>query len=211
MSSKHANVIWEGRFQPIHLGHVAYVRRLLEHAERVWVFVVDNERSTEANPPIQSPVPDFTAIVDQHHVPQKNPLPFWLRYRLVQETLQFELGSDAPITVWGGRRLDFAWPFYARALPKERVFLTPKRDDFEDAKAAAWQALGETVVRIDIAGLPVVSATMVRESAHDRQRLEQLLSPKTLAILEQEGYLGALTREADGAEADGAEADDAQP
>lgn len=196
---KHKNVIWEGRFQPIHRGHVAYVRELMKHAERVWVFVVDNERSADADPPVTSPVPEFTTLVDTHHGPEKNPLPFWLRYLLVQETLRDELGPQATVTVWGGRRLDFAWPFYRRALPENRVFLTPTRDAFEDAKAAAWKKLGEQVVRLEVGNLPKISATMLRDRLRNGKQVDDLLCPRTRELLEHHGYLkklaGALNSE----------------
>jgi hypothetical protein len=190
--ARYANVIWEGRFQPIHRAHVEYVRTLLGHAEHLWLFVVANERSEEVvSSPDELPVPEFTAVVDPHHVPEKNPLPFWLRYRLVQETIAAEL-PGAPITVWGGRRLDLAWPLYERTLPPDRVFLTPKRDDFEDAKAAAWKSLGERCVRVEVDHLPAISATMLRDRLRTGQDVSDLLCPATEALLRSSGYLERL-------------------
>jgi cytidyltransferase-like protein len=183
------NVIWEGRYQPIHRGHVAYIERLLEHADHVWIVVVANETSAELGlSEADLPVPEFTAAVDPHHRPEKNPLPFWLRYRLVAETLRAEL-PDAPITVWGGRRLDLDWPLYAKTLPPGRAFLTPLRDSFEDVKAAAWAKLGEDVLRIDVSDLPKISATMVRDRLRGSGPVEELLFPSTVALLESSGYL----------------------
>jgi hypothetical protein len=192
MTSRHPNVVWEGRYQPIHRGHLAYISTLLEHAEHLWLFVVLNETSQEAGFRLEElPVPEFTRHVDPHHVPEKNPLPFWLRYRLVTETIRDEF-PDAPITVWGGRRLDLAWPLYAKSLPPERIFLTPLRDSFEDVKAAAWAALGEEVLRVDVSHLPDISATATREALKSGAPLDQFLAPRTLALLEESGYLDVL-------------------
>jgi len=189
---KYPNVIWEGRYQPIHRSHVAYVRTLLDHAEHVWIFVVENERSADVvADPDSLPVPEFTREVDLHHGPEKNPLPFWLRYRLVGETLADEL-PGAPITVWGGRRLDLDWPLYAKTFPPERVFITPKRDSFEDAKAAAWEKLGEQVVRIEVDHLPPVSATEIRDRIREGGRIDDLLCSTTIRILRESGYLDRL-------------------
>ncbi|HJU10168.1 MAG TPA: hypothetical protein VJ728_04790, partial [Candidatus Binataceae bacterium] len=104
---------------------------LLDYGTHLWIFVVENEVSTALSVEEQKklPVPEFTEMVDKHHRAEKNPLPFWLRYRLVNETLRAEF-PNSPITVWGGRRLDLLWPFYARALPPDRIFITPTRDDF---------------------------------------------------------------------------------
>ncbi len=192
MSGRFANVIWEGRFQPIHRGHVAYVSLLLGYARHLWIFVVENEVSTDVvRDRSELPVPEFTAEVDRHHGAEKNPLPFWLRYRLVSETLREELPA-APITVWGGRRLDLLWPLYARALPPDRVFITPNRDAFEDAKAEAWNRLGERVVRVDVGHLPAISATELREALRTGGPTDRFLCASTGRLLRGSGYLDPL-------------------
>lgn len=189
---KHNCVVWEGRFQPFHIGHLSYVRTLLQHAEQLWIFVVDNEISKDL-PGFVSPVPLFTQEVDSHHRAEKNPLPFWLRYQIVVETLRYELGSDAPIFVWGGRRLDLNWDYYKKALPQNRIFLTPLRDSFEDLKAATWEKLGESVERLDLGNdFPKISATMVRERIQNKQDVTDLLSVKSIEILKQYGFFDKI-------------------
>jgi len=181
---KYKNAVWEGRFQPIHLGHLAYIGELLKRAERVWIVMVNNETQTD-RPYDKSPVPDFTQCVDQHHIPEKNPLPFWIRYLLLTETIKSEFGYDAPVTVMGGHRLDLDWKFYTTALPPNRVFLTPVRDAFEDVKAKAWSDLGEKNERIDISELPVISATDVRNSVKHNRDITGLLHKKTIELLNE--------------------------
>ncbi len=185
------NVIWEGRFQPIHKGHLAYIKILLSKSKNLWIYVVDNEVSTNI-PDFISPVPFFTEEVDKHHIASKNPLPFSLRYKMVIETLKEEFGSDAPIYVFGGKRLDLDWDYYKKILPDNRFFLTPLRDDFENIKARAWKELGELVERIDVSKLPKISATMVRESIRSGKKAESLLNKKTLSILKEYDYLDKI-------------------
>ena len=151
--------------------------------------MVENEVSTDVvSDPDLLPVPEFTAEVDQHHGADKNPLPFWLRYRLVQETLDAEF-PDSPITVWGGRRLDLNWKFYARAFPPNRVFLTPERDEFEDAKARAWDKLGEKVIRVDVSHIPPISATQLRDRLDSKGGVEEFLCPSTEKLLRSLGFI----------------------
>lgn len=108
---KFRNVVWEGRFQPFHRGHCEYVRRLLDYGERVWIYVVANEVSTEVvEDPSRLPVPEFTRAVDPHHAPSKNVLPLWLRCLIVQRAVASEFGPDAPISVSSGRRLAWIGP-----------------------------------------------------------------------------------------------------
>ena len=188
---KYENAIWEGRFQPLHRGHVEYVKLVLTHAKRIWLVVVENERAqnnTAVADLFDLPVPEFTALIDQNHVPEKNPLPLWLRYKIVKETLSEELPNQE-IHVWAGRRLDLQWHFYDKALPPERVFFTPIRDEFEDAKAAAWKKLRQSVVRLDVQNLPHFSATTVRRRVENAESVSEYLCPRTEAILQEFGYL----------------------
>jgi hypothetical protein len=186
------NIIWEGRFQPIHRGHISYIDLLLRYRKKLWIFVVANERSTDViSNPSALPVINFTETVDLHHEPEKNPLPFWLRYKLVVSTLSAEF-PEAPITVWGGRRLDLQWELYDRLFPPNRVFITPERDEFEDAKAAAWNQLGESVIRVDISKLPKISATQIRTRMKEGLSVDDLMSPVTIEVLKETGYLEKL-------------------
>lgn len=191
---KYKNVIWEGRYQPIHKGHVSYIQELLKYAERVWIFIVANETSQEPlEKPDKLPVPEFSKIVDRHHVPEKNPLPFWLRYLLVEKTIREVIGDNAPVVVWGGRRLDLAWSLYSKTLPPDRIFITPERDSFEDEKAKAWKILGEQVIRLEVNNIPKISGTMIRERVQNGQPTEDLLYPVTEKLIKEYGYYNKLS------------------
>ncbi|MED3648651.1 hypothetical protein P4475_17930 [Halalkalibacterium halodurans] len=190
---KFDNVVWEGRFQPIHIGHLAYIDKLLNYGNNVWIYVVANENSMDLNmEKSHLVVPEFTKIVDPHHRPEKNILPFWLRYKIVWETIREEFGPSAPIYISGGRRLDLGWDLYKKILPPNRVFITPKRDSFEDEKAKAWKTLGETCERIEVDDLPNISATMIRERIANGQSVNDLLSTTTIRLLKEYGYLKKL-------------------
>jgi len=55
-------IIWEGRFQPVHLGHIGYIRHLLSRGSPVWIHLVDSETSRSV-PDVESPVPSFSEVV----------------------------------------------------------------------------------------------------------------------------------------------------
>jgi D-3-phosphoglycerate dehydrogenase len=175
-------LVWEGRFQPIHRGHVAYVGELLRRAVAVTVVVVANELSHG-----RSPVPDFSRLVDAHHAAERNPWPLWLRHRMVVETLRAaypEAVGAGRVQVLAGHRLDLDWELYRRQLlPDDRAFAVPLRDGFEDAKAAAWTSLGERVERVDVSHLPAVSGTLVRDLLAAGERLDRVLLPTTQRLL----------------------------
>jgi cytidyltransferase-like protein len=176
------HVVWEGRFQPVHRGHVAYVGELLDLADTITLVVVANETSDRA--PVASPVPDFSHTVDAHHADERNPWPLWLRHHMVTETLRSAFPDRAAdIRVLAGHRLDLDWPLYQQLLAPERVFAVPLRDDFEDAKAKAWTELGEQVTRVDVSHLPEVSGTLVRELLARGEDLDRVLLPRTRELI----------------------------
>jgi hypothetical protein len=195
MKKEYKNAIWEGRFQPVHIGHLAYIKELLIYADHIWLVVLENNKSTnEEFNGKNLPVPEFSKTVDEHHGIEKNPLPLWVRYETVKKTVISEFGVEVPITVLWGRRLDLDWDFYRRNFPAERVFLTPTRDSYEDVKAAAWEKLGEKCVRIDVDHLPKISASAVREVMQQGKEDTDLLHPETIKTLKELGYYENLKK-----------------
>ena len=183
-SLEKTTIIWEGRFQPIQKGHISYIRRLLSYGSPVWIYLVDNELSIDV-PETQSPVPQFTKVVDHHHKSVKNPLAFWIRYQLLTATLRGEFGDRPDLFVWGGRRMDLHWSYVSSALPPRRRFLLSRKDEFEDAKAAAFGALGETVERIEDLDGPDFRATDFRAAVRSNAPIDEFLSPHTMRALEE--------------------------
>lgn len=192
LENKFPNVIWEGRFQPIHIGHLKYMEKLLSFGNHLYIVVVANELSSEVfKVPEELPVRFFSEEVDFHHQPEKNIFPYWLRYRMVNDAIKEYFNNTDQITIMSGRRLDLAWDLYQKVLPPERVFITPTRDSFEDTKAKAWVFLNEKNYRIDVSDLPVVSATLVRSLLEEKNisELEKYLLPSTIRMLKQNNYL----------------------
>ncbi|MFB7380487.1 hypothetical protein ACFC6U_24105 [Kitasatospora purpeofusca] len=191
MTERFSHLVWEGRFQPVHRGHLAHVGELLRRTERLTVVVVANETSADARH--RSPVPGFSRTVDGHHAGERNPWPLWLRHRMVRATVEAVFPERAgDVQVLAGHRLDLDWPLYQQLLPPERVFAVPSRDDFEDAKADAWTALGERVLRVDIDHLPKLSGTLVRELMAADSPLDEVLHPVTLELLRAAAEAGEV-------------------
>lgn len=177
-------LVWIGRFQPVHVGHVALIHRMLEHTPRLIIYVVANEISASTDLTLaDAPSMNFAASVDEHHGPEKNPLPWWLAYSLVQEAV-IDQGLSDRVVVWGGRRPELQWKLFTRLLPPSRAFVLPVRDAYEDVKASAYEELGEVSVRISAEDIPEVSATLVRNRVAEGDGLDDLLLPSTLQRLD---------------------------
>ena len=91
MKKKFKNIVWEGRFQPVHLGHLSYIEKLLDLGEAVWIIVVANEQSSDVLEESELLVPEFSMEVDKHHLPEKNILPHWLRFQLIVDAINRSL------------------------------------------------------------------------------------------------------------------------
>lgn len=200
MKQKYQNVVWEGRFQPIHMGHILYIKKMLELADRVWIIVLANEISSDLDqkPNLISPV--FTQEVDGHHRKEKNPFPLWFRFLAVESTLNVALQPEerSRVIVSAGHRLDLDPGFYKRhLLPPNRVFLTPTRDSYEDSKASFWEQFGETTIRLDVSGIPILSATMVRQAIeeNDSEKLSMYLHAETIKLLKEHGFMLPVKKE----------------
>lgn len=178
---KYQNIIWEGRFQPIHKGHLGYIKKLLTLANRIWIIVLANECSSAA---LTLPVPEFSMHIDRHHASEKNPFPLWLRYLMVKEAINAELEGDANrIEIVWGHRWDLDYLFYAHALPDNRCFAIPLRDSDDDLKEKTLLELKENCIRVNVSDLPIISATMVRKAASNHEPLQEYLSPTTINLL----------------------------
>ncbi|MCD9008195.1 hypothetical protein LDO31_18530 [Luteimonas sp. XNQY3] len=184
--------IWEGRYQPMHNGHLLYVKRMLESADRLLLVVLANEVSADF-PAGTSPRPAFTDEVDKHHGSEKNPFPLWLRLMIVQSVLRESLSCQEAgrVFVSAGHRMDLDPLFYKQhLLPSQGVFLTPTRDTYEDSKASFWDALNRDCARIDVSNLPDISATEVRSAMANQSEaeLDRLLPAAAQRLLREYGY-----------------------
>ncbi|WGK68597.1 adenylyltransferase/cytidyltransferase family protein [Candidatus Haliotispira prima] len=167
---KYKNLIWEGRFSPVHNGHLSTIEQMALQCECLWIIVVENKIG-DVN---KSPVPFFTEVVNKHHFPQKNIFPLWLRVQMLQKAVRDRFPSQF-IVVSFGPRLDLAWNFYKEILPRKRTFAVPYRDDFDNLKETAWTTLGEEVCRIQCVEPSPISATQVRSYLSENRSLDVLL------------------------------------
>jgi cytidyltransferase-like protein len=171
--------VWDGRFQPFHFGHLAVIRRILEHFQLpTVVFVIQSSVATPANA--------YSAEVNPHHAPERNPLTVWERYSMISTALEAER-LTAEVRVLGIPRPDLYWAIARSFYPTNRFICLTEKDDYELSKAAFWASLGERVQVVPSADLPKISATIVKESLHRGAGWEDLLHPATIRYFREIG------------------------
>lgn len=138
-----ATFVFPGRLQPPHNDHLLFIERALERIEAPLVIGL----ITSETAPL--PAAGFAARADEHHRPERNPLDYLARRRLLEAAIT-ERGLDryrlriAPIP-----RPELDWETIVSRLPGPRCWVVPDAGDpFDDAKAAFFAERGEGVLRV---------------------------------------------------------------
>ena len=159
--------VYDGRFQPFHIGHLAFIERI--HAETglpVAVLVIHSTVSTEAV--------GYSSVANEHHRPEKNPLTVWERVSLINQAIAHE-GYDFVSGVLAIPRPDLYWSIAKAFYPPKRVICLSGKDDYERQKEVFWASLGEQTVIINTDGLPTISSTAVKRMMRDGEDWSQLI------------------------------------
>jgi hypothetical protein len=142
-------VIFAGRFQPLHLGHMhtmnSFASRMVARDVLVLAAVVSDGLMSGAV------VDDeFRQTSEEHHVPERNPWPLPTRLRalgLAAQDLRSRYVIKACVTALP--RPDLAWEVIRAWFPGERMWLIPSAGErFDDAKAEFFAKRGDAVVRV---------------------------------------------------------------
>lgn len=146
--------IYDGRFQPWHIGHMAFVERIhVETGLPVVIMVIHStlSRTTEG----------YSSIADEHHRPKKNPLSVWERVTLIRSAVdhaKFDFVTD----ILAIPRPDLHWDLARGFYPADRVICLSGKDEYERRKEAFWAECGEQTRIISTEGLPKISATDIK-------------------------------------------------
>jgi len=151
--------VYDGRFQPFHVGHLAFIERI--HTATGLPVVVMVIHST-----LSGGAEGYSAIADEHHRPEKNPLTVWERVSLITRACVFA-GHDFVAGVLAIPRPDLHWPLTQAFYPADRVICLSGKDDYERRKEVFWASLGEKTIVIDTEGLPKISSTAVKRMMRD--------------------------------------------
>lgn len=160
--------VWDGRFQPLHVGHVAVIQAIIEQFDTDLAVMIIHSTEGERD--------SYSAEVNRHHRRSRNPLTFWERYNLLRLALQ-PLPVAERITLLGIPRPDLFWEIASAFYPDRRFICLTGKDAYEKSKEVFWSGLGEETRVIDIRGLPTVSATEFKSALKAGNNWEQFLPP----------------------------------
>jgi nicotinamide-nucleotide adenylyltransferase len=150
-----AHAVWDGRFQPLHRGHIKVMEAIVEQFDCDLVVMII--QSSEGF------VDSYSQEVNRHHRHARNPLTFWERYQLIRLALN-PLSIASRVTILGIPRPDLYWEIARSFYPACRFICLTDKDDYEKSKATFWSQLGETTRIVDTSKIPRISATDVKHS-----------------------------------------------
>jgi nicotinamide mononucleotide adenylyltransferase len=158
--------VWDGRFQPLHKGHVAVMEAIVrQFATDLVVMIIQSSEGSRS---------EYGKEVDRHHKLSRNPLTFWERFQLIRLALK---GSKfaANIEVLGIPRPDLHWDIARNFYPDRRFICLTGKDEYERRKEHFWAGLGERVRVVDIRDVPRVSATNFKAALKRGRDFERFL------------------------------------
>jgi nicotinamide mononucleotide adenylyltransferase len=159
-----------GRFQPFHLGHLAYLEVVLNRPEDFIVGITN---------------PDPTAIrrnekSAHRHLAEANPYTFFERQLMIRRTLE-ALGvpssrySVVPFPI----NLPELWPSY---LPERVVHYISVTSEWEEQKLELARRHGHEVVRLSIRAM---SATDIRERMAKGEEWASMVPPAVASVIRE--------------------------
>ena len=162
--------VWDGRFQPFHIGHLEVMKAILEQFQCNLVVMI-----------IQSSEGHYTKYseeVNKHHLLSRNPLTFWERYNLIKLALKEAKVLDR-VDIVGIPRPDLYWDIASKFYPDKRFICLTGKDEYERKKEEFWNDLGEDTKTIDISRLPKISATGFKMALKEEKEWKKFLPKGT--------------------------------
>jgi cytidyltransferase-like protein len=157
-----------GRFQPFHLGHLNYLRVVIERPDP---FIVG----------ITNPDPTFIRQEREsahRHLPESNPFSYFQRYLMVREVLRdLQVSEDRFAIMPFPINVPDAWRHY---LPTRIVQYVPVFSEWERLKAKRFEEFGFEVVEI-ADWEKAISATDIRVKIRNRDDSWRDLVPPGVA------------------------------
>lgn len=158
-------LIFTGRFQPFHNGHLSIIDRLrtLYPQEIICVAIIKDT-------PIKKEKTEFDKIVDRKLSKDQNPFPADVTIMLVNKILK-NLAYDNVVTTLMPRAASETWEYIISLFDNERTWVftknTSAQDDWEDEKCHFYESQGEKVIRIPIE--KEIEGTIIRQAIRDRE------------------------------------------
>lgn len=173
-------IIYTGRFQPMHNGHLSLIKQLKKQYpnETICIAVIkDTPLDTKT---------DFDHAADGMLSRERNPFDTQVTLTLIDRVLKAENLDNVLVTLMP-RASVATWPIITALFDCERTWVFTQNqispDAWEDQKATFYQSMGDNVVRVPIQ--KTIAGTLIRQAIklHDYDSLATMVPQQVLQYI----------------------------
>lgn len=148
------NLIFSGRFQPLHNGHIDMIRAIKKQFPDDLLIVCIIRNNSCEDSAILAHGNKFSSISKYKQHKDNNPLPNWERYMLLKLAIDSDEILKKNTVLIFRDRTDLDWYKSVQDLPKDRTFIFPSEfgDAFDREKIKFYQQQGESLEIISNVG-----------------------------------------------------------
>lgn len=155
------NLIFTGRFQPLHNGHIMMLRAIKKaYPDDLLIICIVRKTHKKLEPETK------TTFYKKSEIKQSevnNPLPNWERFMLMKTAIENDDLLKKNTVILFRERPDINWEKSIIDLPNDRIFILPsiQKDEFDAEKLSFYKNLSEHIEMIT-AERTTYSATDIR-------------------------------------------------
>lgn len=173
-------IIYTGRFQPFHNGHLSLIKQLSkEHPDETLCIAVIKDIPLEEKT-------EFDKTVDGMLSQDRNPFNAEITLALIDKVLKAERIDNIVVTLMP-RASSATWGIIKALFDCERIWVFTKNqissDDWEDKKSAFYQSMGDKVIRIPIDKTISGSDIRILIQNSEYDKLQLYLHPSTIEAI----------------------------
>jgi nicotinamide-nucleotide adenylyltransferase len=170
-------VIYSGRFQPFHVGHLSVIEAILDqfNSELIIGIVLFEPEVTGSDP-----------LLERSH-PVNNPFSFWEIQQMIKNTISEEgLSAQHTISILPVPQLDRWWSLTKRMLPAQRTWVFPVDEGtpHRTVDVSVFEKHGEECVFVP-APSRVATATAIRHRLAVGENWRTVVPLGTARVLEE--------------------------
>lgn len=156
------NIVFTGRFQPLHIGHIEFIRTIKRKYPKELLIICIIRNSYEEILPKEKN--NFYLVSKEKQQKINNPIPNWERFILLKTAIDNDNELKNNTIIIFRDRPDLDWTKSVQDLPENRMFIFPSycQESFDFEKIQFYKNKNESIDIIDNFNENQYSASQIR-------------------------------------------------